>query len=407
VASHNLFKDLVAASKDNITASVIAAIAAFVPLIVYLKVIPLTPEIAQYWSADVNYDFFSFYKMTCFLILTLISTVIFCIGVKHRKIVLTKTWIYAPVGVYALTLVLSTIFAKHKDVALYGFPDRHEGVFVILAYLLVFIIVLNIAQGKGALKLILAGLLFSAFTASLIGLLQFIGKIELFGVVYGPLDFFKTSLGRALITPSVYRDVLDLNFNFPTHVIYTTLYNTNFVGSFMGMALMLPAVLFILIFSTENAIRAQFSRLNVNTAEKMATSGTAGLPAEIKDVKISSSVIFYSTANADLRIKLASNNLEFFTGNGIQLRPIYNADKAAYVFNEQKYSNFKLRFDKNNIIYLFYGDAFIQVAITRQGFKFFDERRGCTEMRKAASWGFKDSERLATNRGYLWSRTIP
>jgi O-antigen ligase len=164
---------------------------------------------------------------------------------------------------------------------------------------------------------------------------------------------------------------------------------------------------FILIFSTDNAIRAQFSRLNVNTAEKMATTGTAELPAEIKDVKISSSVIFYSTANADLRIKLNLNNLEFFTGNGIQLRPIFNAGKAAYVFNEQKYSNFKFRLDKNNIIYLFYGDAFIQVAITGQGFKFFDERRGCTEMRKAASWGFKDRERLATNRGYLWSRTIP
>jgi hypothetical protein len=139
----------------------------------------------------------------------------------------------------------------------------------------------------------------------------------------------------------------------------------------------------------------------------MATTGTAELPAEIKDVKISSSVIFYSTANADLRIKLNLNNLEFFTGNGIQLRPIFNAGKAAYVFNEQKYSNFKFRLDKNNIIYLFYGDAFIQVAITGQGFKFFDERRGCTEMRKAASWGFKDRERLATNRGYLWSRTIP
>ncbi|MFZ2657228.1 MAG: O-antigen ligase family protein [Victivallales bacterium] len=487
-AQPNIFKDVAAASKNNATAVVVAAIAAFVPLIVYLRVVPVNPEIAKFWTADINYDFFSFYKVIWFLFLTLIAIIIFCIGVKNGKIVFTRTWIYVPAGVYALTAVLSTVFAKHTAVALYGFPDRYEGLFVILGYILVFVVVLNIAQAKGALKLILAGLFFSAFVASLIGIFQFIGRIELFGEVYGPLDFFKTSAGRMLITPQEYRDTLNLNFQFPARTICTTLYNTNYVGSFMEMTLMLSVVLFIfetdktgkvifyilsmfifsnwigclsragylgalaaililiaiavlrfalfkketdrdfirllskniavivgsfivlffvLDFTSENTISRQFSRLDVKTAEKMATSGPAALLDDIKDVKITSDTIFYSTANTAMQIKMASTNLLFYTGEGIPLIPTFSDDKESYVFTDPKYSNYKIRVDKNNIIFLSYGDALIHVSITNQGFKYFDERGGFTDMIKAPSWGFEGRERVASNRGYIWSRTLP
>lgn len=584
-SSPGLLKDLWESSKNNVTAVAIAAIAAFVPLIVYLRVIPLDPEIAKLWPTDTNYDFFSFYKMIWFLLFTLIAVLIFFIGVKNKKIVFTKTWIYVPAAVYALTAVLSTLFAKYTDVAMYGYPDRFEGFFVIVGYLLVFVIVLNIAQGKGALKLIIAGLFISAFTASLIGLFQFIGRLELFGNVYTPLDFFQTSLGKMLITPQEYRETLDLNFHFGPHTICTTLYNTNFVGSFMEMALMLSIALFIyetgktrkvilyiltllifsnwigclsrggylgvitstivfiviavlrftmfkkgndrdlirplfknvtlivssfilvffvLDFSSDNTISRQFSRLNVKAEENMAPGfavspevpkyleaapteetedakdaspnekegpkvaspdeakdegidspaekeeaappdetkdmetpspveaegvepASAGdatdagavsppdktkkvMPTpfdEIKDVRITPDKIFFYTENTEMQIKMGDSELLFFKGDGTPLNPIFNDVAEAYMFNEPKYSNYKFRLDQNNIIFLFYGDAGIQVAITEQGFRFFDERCGATDIVKAASWGFEGRERLANIRGYLWSRTIP
>ncbi len=494
----SIFRDLAADAKENMTATVIAAIAALIPLVVYLRIVPLSAETAKLWPTDTNYDFFSFYKMIWFLFFTLIATVVFFMGVKNKKITFTRTWIYVPVGLYTLTTVLSSVFAKHIDVALYGFPDRYEGLFVVLGYILVFLITMNIAQNKGALKLILAGLLFSAFVASLIGLFQFIGRIELFGKSSGPMDFFKTSLGQMLITPSEYRGMLDLNFQFVEHEIYTTLYNTNFVGSFMGMMLMFFMVLFIydsnktrkvifcilsmLIFSnwigclsragylgvisatlllfviavlrfklsnkgvnsdfiksssknltiiisflvvlflvldlsSKNIIGIQFSKLYMI----MAGSGSVVLPGktkstktftshyEIKDVKITPDTICFSTINTELRIKLVGNDLRFYTKEGIRINPTFaNSDhEKFYWFNYLKYELYWFRLGKNNILYLAYRNAWIQVAITNEGFKFFDEKYGFTEINKAPSCALEGMERIPDKRLYLWSRTIP
>jgi hypothetical protein len=482
----NLFKDLGTTLKENIAATVIAAIAAFIPLIVYLRVVPLSPETARVWSTDTNYDFFSFYKMIWFLFFTLIAIFLFCIGIKNKKIKFTKTWIYVPVGFYALTAILSTVFAKHTNVALFGFPDRYEGLFVILGYILVFVITLNVAQNKSALKLIIAGLMFSAFIAALIGLFQFIGNIELFGQSSGSMDFFKTSLGQMLITPSEYRRVLDLNFTFEVHEIYTTLYNTNFVGSFMGMMLMVSIVLSIydtnktrkvifcilsiLIFSNWLGclsragylgvisatlllcviaiLRFYLSKKEIDrafiksvsqktaiiigslivlffvldlTSQKMISGRFVKLYGEkakkgdkqfgqIEDLKITPSTIYFSTTNAELIIRLVGNDLQFYTKEGIRLTPAFDSSVKAYFFKYPKYKERHwFRLAKNNILYLSYNSwsGGAQIAITNEGFKFFDVKYGISDLKKAPSWDLKGMERIPDKRLYLWSRTIP
>ena len=333
---------------------------------------------------------------------------------------------------------------------------------------------LNIAQKKSALKLILAGLLFSAFIASLIGLFQFIGRVELFGKVCEPLDFFKTNLGRMLIIPREYRG---LNVNFSTQQIYSTLYNSNFVGSFMGMALLLSVVLFIydtnktrkvifcilslLIFSnwagclsragyvgvisavlifivivilrfillkkkadrdliksfsrnaaiivsvliglffvldlsSKSSISRQFSRLYVKSE-----------PDEIIDVKITSDTILYLTSSTEMQIRLVSNDLQFFSGDGSRLVPTFKKSDASYRFDCPNYSKYRFSLDKNYILSLYYGEALINIAITNQGFKIFDARYGVSDVKKTPCWGFKGMEGWGSNRGYEWSRTIP
>jgi hypothetical protein len=482
----NLFKNLATSIKENITATVIAAIAAFIPLIVYLRIVPLSPETAKFWTSDTNYDFFSFYKMIWFLFFTLIAIILFLIGVKNRKIVLTKTWIYVPAGIYALTAILSTVFAKYTNVALFGFPDRYEGIFVILGYILVFVITLNVAQSKSALKLIITGLMFSAFIASMIGLFQFIGKIEMFGQSSGPLDLFKTSLGQMLITPREYWGALDLSFPFKVHEIYTTLYNTNFVGSFMELTLMLSIVLAIYdtnktrkvifcilsIFIFSNwigclsragylgvitatiflffiaVIRFKLSKKEINRAfiksiskktavviglfivlffvldlsSKKAISGSflklsgeiskRARPVapfyEILDLKITPDTILFSTINTDsLKVKLVGKDLQFYSGKNLRLNPIFSNFEKVYFFRDLKDFPYWFRLDKNNILYLNCLSRWIQVAITSEGFKFFDERYGFPDITKTApSWGYEGLIRI-NDRGYIWSRTIP
>jgi hypothetical protein len=162
----------------------------------------------------------------------------------------------------------------------------------------------------------------------------------------------------------------------------------------------LIVLFFVLDISSKNTIFKQFSRSYLEKAK----NETVSTRDEIKDVKITPDTIYYSTTNTEMRIKLISNDLQFYTGNGIRLNPTFYDIASVYVFD-----NYPHRFllDQNNILHLYYNGALLRIAITNEGFKFFDERYGFPALREAPSWGFEGMERMATNRGYLWSRTIP
>jgi hypothetical protein len=86
----------------------------------------------------------------------------------------------------------------------------------------------NYIDKEDQVKLILYGFIFSASVAGLIGVGQYFGA-----------DLYKTMFGRYLILPEHLHQIAEsLKFTFSEHTIYTTMYNTNFVGSFA--ALLLP-----------------------------------------------------------------------------------------------------------------------------------------------------------------------
>lgn len=63
--------------------------------------------------------------------------------------------------------------------------------------------------------------------------------------VFG-LDYFKTSLGKHLMTDTSWWNQLDkISFNFADKTAYTTLYNPNFLSFYFGMLIPLLVCLFI------------------------------------------------------------------------------------------------------------------------------------------------------------------
>ncbi|NLL04839.1 MAG: O-antigen ligase family protein [Clostridiaceae bacterium] len=213
-------------------------IAGFVPLIVYAKVVNLEGTTqALYWTGQKQYlDFFSYWKSMWVVILTAIALIFYIILYKQKKLPFKNLkQYYIPLGIYAIFVIISTIFAIDTQTALWGFVDMYQGMFVLLSYVTITFLTINFVNSERDLTLFVKAFLFLIIVEGLLGITQYFG-----------FDFFQTKTGNSLIIPGNLQ-VDQLSFSFGPKTIYGTLFNTNFVGSFA--TLMLPLSLAFLLGS--------------------------------------------------------------------------------------------------------------------------------------------------------------
>jgi O-antigen ligase len=201
---------------------------AVVPLIVYLKVIVPGGIQKDLWmEGDIVADFFSYYKYIVLMLATITGVFSLLIRKMNNDLIIKKTYTYIPLVAYAFFVVLSSILSQYKDIATIGFVDRHEGVYTLLAYVALAFITLNLINSEINIKYIINAFLISSVIIGLISLSQYLGH-----------DFFSTSIGKRLILPPEYQSTADhLRFRFDKYMVYTTLYNPNYVGSYVVLAL--------------------------------------------------------------------------------------------------------------------------------------------------------------------------
>jgi hypothetical protein len=219
-------------------------IAGFVPLIVYAKYVNLEGTTqALYWTGQRQYlDFFSYWKSMWVVILTAIALILYIILYKQKKLPFKNLkQYYIPLGIYAIFVIMSTIFAKDTQTALWGFVDMYQGMFVLLSYVVITFLTINFVNSERDVTLFVKVFLFLIIIEGLLGITQYFG-----------FDFFQTKLGNSLIIPGNLH-VDKLSFSFGPKTIYGTLFNTNFVGSFA--TLMLPLSIAFLLGANEKKQR--------------------------------------------------------------------------------------------------------------------------------------------------------
>lgn len=211
-------------------------IAGFVPLIVYAKYVDLSGTTqALYWTGQQQYlDFFSYWKAQWVVALTATALIFYIILYIQKKLPLKDLkQYYISMSIYALFVIISTVFAIDTQTAFWGFVDMYQGTFVLLSYVLITFLTINFVNNERDVNLFVNAFLFLMIVEGVIGVGQYFG-----------FDFFQTKLGKDLIIPN-YLKVDNLSFSFGPKTIYGTLFNTNFVGSFA--TLMLPlSVAFLL-----------------------------------------------------------------------------------------------------------------------------------------------------------------
>lgn len=206
------------------------AVVFVVPLIVHLMVVPVAGHLKPFvGNLDYAADFFVAYKVLLLIVMTgalLLMTLHYQMdyaGFKKGKN------FYRGLGIIASIILLSTVLSPVKDVAFFGYIDRYEGAITWFTYLTLAYIAFVIIDTDKMLNQLKLSFILSASVVAFIGVLQYFG-----------LDIFKTELGKMLILGSRYAEAgSQLVFPFPERTVYSTLYNSNYVGSMMSISIIL------------------------------------------------------------------------------------------------------------------------------------------------------------------------
>ncbi len=439
---------------------------AVVPLIVYMRVIPLEGAAFEFWTGEKqNMDFFSYYKGIWTIVAAVLAFLVLLVrGFYQEKLTFKPTNLYIPLAVYAFFILVSTIFAEHRAVASSGFPDRYEGMWVLLSYLVLMFATVNLVSEKKHVKIILGALFASAVIIGVIGVFQYIGH-----------DFFRTDFGRSLILPAEYHHLKEqLAFHFGAYTIYSTLYNTNFVGSYMAMLLAVSAITFIfskskkvklslglfsalmflnLIGSNSRAgilaaavtflvlliiLRRQLFRnwhyflasllgialllVALNTVsegrfanrartlldwDRLLATGAAD-PNRPQEVVMDGEKVTITTYGNSITFYLAEQNLLFVDSEGERVGYALDQTSGQITFDNERYANFNFTFLENNVLRAQTGRVTKNFQLTAEGIIYFINHRGQPViLEPIPSWGFTGMEAAGSSRGYIWSRSIP
>ncbi|MCR4992268.1 MAG: O-antigen ligase family protein [Lachnospiraceae bacterium] len=216
-----------AAGKFNPYILPLLFILGILPLIVRLKIVKTNMEGFGFYSiAEKTEDIFLYYKSiffitTCSIMLVLIIAQAF---VRHRELKATKLFI--PLAAYAFLAFLSAVFSEYASFSFTGIVDHFESVWVLLGYALcVYYAFLFVSETKDV-EILMSVFFLGTVLMLLIGLSQAFSQ-----------DIFRSGLGRWLILPKEFYDnpKAQLEFEFPLGRVYLTLFNPNYVGSYVSL----------------------------------------------------------------------------------------------------------------------------------------------------------------------------
>ena len=216
-----------------------------IPLIFILVIIPIIskayvydPKLSQFdWFPYLTEwtDIFLYYKSVFFTI-TAVVMAFMILGKRFIEDQHAVTAIeFYPLALYAVLALLSTLFSQYRSYGFAGIYEQFESIWVLLGYCVAAYYAYIFVEEDDVAYLMRWFLVGIALSTAL-GLSQALSH-----------DFFRTELGQKIVTSGTQYNSLD--FNFEKDRVYMSLYNPNYVGSYI--ALVFPVlVCFILFFKT-------------------------------------------------------------------------------------------------------------------------------------------------------------
>jgi O-antigen ligase len=365
--------------------------------------------------------------------------------------------------VFALLAIVSAAFSQYKEVAFGGMSERYEGLWVWLCYTVFFVVATGFAANKERSSLLIGALCLSALFVGLIGLTQFFG-FDIFATSFGSMLVYGDAEKQLAIKfDSVYATLYNpncagmffgmmftftalpallipiknkLKYIFAVLAVITLLclIGSDSVGGFLG------AVCGIVVsgVAATGMMIKKYGKKGVAVAVAALVVFVAAVTVLLcTDNMIAGKVdIITSTLKSGASMESASYYKDFYvennkgyveTSDGKVCIDI-SGDEPVLLFNDEEvkptsegdgYSVYELASDVvwtlypydnaidleaedklgNNLSFIF--------ALTDGNLSLASKFGEAVTQEPAESIGFEGIERLGSNRGYIWSRSIP
>ncbi len=218
----------------------------FLPIILLLALVPLIVvgkrieidglELLNWRGGSSHIDFFSYYKALVFIIVVYSSFALLFVQRIFGRIKFKASWIYLPLLIYIVMVIISTYFSEYLVVSWRGFMEQFQGVWVLVGYAIAVVLAYNMVTTEKDIKIIMFSLVFSGIVVFIVGFTQYFG----YSVLEHPF------MAKIILPLSEQTTGMSLNFRNAVNTISATMYNQNFVGSYA--ALLFPSTLTMYLF---------------------------------------------------------------------------------------------------------------------------------------------------------------
>lgn len=238
----------------------------FVPLLVRMQ--PYQTGLSQFeWypdSSEWQTDFFLVWKSWFITACAICMLLILAYNYFERKREMRVEWPFYLVLAYGVLVFLSGLLSGNSSFAFRGGYEIYESVWVLLSYcIIIYYTYQYVRTQEDVVRLI-------EFTAIGVGIQCVVGVSQLVG-----MDVFRTTIGKMLITPPSQWSELDtLSFRFPPHVVYSTLYNVDYLGYYVGI--FLPIMIVMLLFAGKIWKKVVYAVLSVALVLCLIGAGALG-----------------------------------------------------------------------------------------------------------------------------------
>ncbi len=460
---------------ETIYALSLMCILAVIPLVTFITVYHTDIGNNTWIAGTAFYDFFLYYKSQLLMLTGLImgiATAVSLLRGYHGNLY-GKNSYYAliPVGIFALFSFVSAMVSEHRADALFGGYEQFEGLFVILCYVFCFVFAYIYVTDRKWLDLLLYTLLIGSL------ILSFTGAMQAFH-----LDYMTNKKMLPFLTMFLKNvpENFSISASFGEGVSYATLYNPNYVGTYVALVLPVTVALGLwgrkLIFRILAGISALFQIIMLFGAQSMTgLIGVAGgalvailflfadlrknrrllfgiggvallaiagvlvgkpdLLRQFTQTTISScnyTVSSIETSNDAFQILLDNGKRiegRIAQGKGIHECTLYDTAgsplptagtlAAGLTIPKEEYKGIAFFSDSKqfsegdktinyDILRISAGENYSWELLKRNDKLYYINGVGKLDtLRKVKSLGFEHRYDLATNRGYIWSRTLP
>jgi hypothetical protein len=450
-----------------ITVLLIGFVIVIVPLVIRMYI--YNPRLSQYvWFAQTEekFDFFLYFKQWTFVSMAFLMMIIICVRFFVDRNKLKYSPVYIPLGLYVFFIILSTILSDNILFSLQGVMDQFESMFALLGYCIVVVYAVECVDSELDFVYILRFLLIGSIILGTIGVGQtfgydffystFVQKLIIPRNDWGLVGAFSATFGEGVAYMTLFNPnyvgvyvslvipILFVLFLFNKKIIWGILYLLAIIGltiSMIGSGSMAAIIslgfsaIAIAVFLWRYLLRwikvvipvfviAIISILVMNKITDNAIVNYLKNDLQIKkseenltDITTYDDHVGITYMGNTLNIEFINNDsatvsFKLYDDNGVSVENILDEENSVFNVVDNRFPGFTYAPVMYNNYLSFYikidGFDWLFTNQAGDGTYYFHNRFGrLDKIETAKSAVFTGYERIATRRGYLWSRSIP